>query len=314
VSHYEPLESLTTDLANNTQAQYCVITPDQFNDAHTALSTAFTYTAKAANNFFGTGVTYTGDTEQIAQADNFCATIVPQIMASPVYQAGHAAIVIWTDETEGTNSNDMNHTLTEIVISPLCKGNAFASTVNNDHSSDVNTWQKVFGVVGNTPTGFLNFAAQPSNTSGSFAGVGNGHGALGWGTGGLDGAGQALDLSDLFVAGTIPANLPGLNLTASGYTFNRHANVYGQTVTVTNALSTAITNPIYLVVGNVSANTSLINSAGTTANNFPGNPYVSVSPSGLAAGASITVTLQFSPPTSGAISDTMNVINTAGTP
>ena len=193
VAHYEPLESLATDLANNTQAAYCVITPDQYNDAHTALGTSFTYTANAANNFFGTGVTYTAgsDIEQIAQADNFCATIVPEIMASPVYQAGHAAIVIWTDETEGTNSNDMNHTLTEILISPYAKGNAYNSTLNYDHSSDLNTWQKVFGVAGNTPTGFLNFAAVTSNTSTSaLAGVGNGHGALGWGIGGVDGYGK----------------------------------------------------------------------------------------------------------------------------
>jgi hypothetical protein len=111
-SHYPPLEQLATDLANNTQAAYNVITPDQYNDMHTALTGNFTYN----------GVTYTSsDNKQVAQGDNFCSIIVPRIMSSPVYQAGHAAIIIWTDETEGSNQNDFNHTLSEIVVSPLCK-------------------------------------------------------------------------------------------------------------------------------------------------------------------------------------------------
>jgi len=306
--HYAPLEQLATDLANNTAAQYNIITPDQFNDMHTALSSGFTYTASAANHNFGTGVHYTGDLAQVAQGDNFLAIVVPEIMASPVYQAGHAAIVIWTDETEGTNQNDFTHTLLEVAISPLCKNAntagaaSYQSTVNFTHSSDVATIQKVFGVTANTPTGFLNDAANPSNSSGAQAGS-----APGFGTS------TAQDLSDLFQAGVVPANIPGLNLTASGFIYNRKTNVYTQTVTVTNALSTAITNPIYLVVGNLSSNTTLINKAGTTTNNFPGNPYVSVG-SGLAAGASATVTLQFTPPSAGSISDTMSAINTAGTP
>jgi hypothetical protein len=315
--NYPPLPQLAVDLANNTCANYNVITPDQFNDMHTALGTAFTYTPNAANNFFGTGVTYAAgsDIEQIAQGDNFCATVVPQIMASPVYQAGHAAIVIWTDETEGSPQNDFNHTLTEIVISPLTKGNAYASNLNYDHSSDINTWQKVFGVVANTPTGFLNNASLPSNSStAAFAGIGNGHGATGWGIGGLDGFGEAYDLSDLFTPGTIPATLPGLSMNPSGYVYNRRTNSENQTVTVTNVLSTAITTPIYLVEGNLSANTSLVNASGTTANHAAGSPYVTVSQTGLAAGASILVSLQFTPPTSGAISANPIIVTTSGAP
>jgi len=315
--NYPPLPQLAVDLANNTSATYNVITPDQYNDMHTALSTAFTYTATSANNFFGNGVTYTAgsDQEQIAQGDNFCATVVPLIMNSTVYKAGHAAIVIWTDETEGSPQNDFNHTLTEIIISPYCKGNAYASNLNYDHSSDINTWQKVFGVIASTPTGFLNGAANPSNTStAAFAGVGNGTGGYGWGVGGLDGYGMANDLSDLFVAGTIPATLPGLSMTPSGYVYNRHTNTENQTITVTNVLSTNITTPIYIVLGQLSNNTSLLNQTGTTTNTMPGSPYITVSPSGLASGASILVPLQFSAPTSGVISNNPVIITTAGTP
>ncbi|MEP6673376.1 MAG: alkaline phosphatase family protein, partial [Chthoniobacter sp.] len=214
--HYAPLEQLASDLANNTQAQYCVITPDQYNDGHTALSASFVYHNYGGTNS-GVNQTYTGgsDLARIAQMDNFCAMIVPQIMASPVYQSGHAAIVLWTDETEGSPINDFYHTLLEIVISPYCKGNAYNSTLNFTHSSDVATMQEIFGIVANTPTGYLNDAAHPSTATptGLTVTTNTGQGLqtatnqpfFGFGTG------TAQDLSDLFVPGTIPSTLPGLN-------------------------------------------------------------------------------------------------------
>ena len=305
-SHYPPLEQLQTDLNNNTQAAYNVITPDQFNDMHTALS----------GNFVYNGVTYTSsDNKQVAQGDNFCSIIVPRIMNSPVYQAGHAAIVIWTDETEGSNQNDFNHTLTDIVISPLSKGHAYDSLVNMTHSSDIATMQKIFGLTANTPSGFLNDAANLSNSSNGQTGTsqaGNSFTAAASPTGGF-GTSVAQDMNDLFAAGVVPSQIPGLNYAASGYAFNRKTGAYTQTVTVTNTLATGITNPVYLIVGGLSSNATLTNSAGTTAHNWVGSPYVSVSPAGLAAGASTTVTLVYSV-TSGTISNTMSVINTASQP
>jgi hypothetical protein len=311
LSHYAPLEQLTTDLNNNTVAAYNVITPDQFNDGHTALSSAFTYN----------GTTYAAgsDLARLAQLDNFCSIVVPQIQASANYQAGHTAIVIWTDETEGSPQDDYYHTLAEIVVSPLAKGNAYASTLNYTHSSDLATMQEIFGVVGNTATGYLNDAANFSNaTSGTPVNYDGTHGFAGQTPVGQPfpgfGTGTAQDMSDLFVAGTIPSGLPGLSLTASGYAFNRHTNTDSQTVTVTNVLSQAISGPIYLVLGNLSANTHLNNASGTTVNNAAGSPYITVSSNGLASGASVTVSLQFAAPTSGAITDQMDTLVTTGTP
>ena len=317
-SHYPPLEQLATDLANNTQAAYNVITPDQYNDMHTALTGNWTSPE--------TGVTYTtSDNKQVAQGDNFVSIVVPRIMNSPVYQAGHAAIIIWTDETEGSNQNDFNHTLTDIVISPLSKGSAYDSPFNLTHSSDLATMQKLFGVTANTPSGFLNDAANLSNSSNGQVGTSQVNGnVIGAGvtataftqaaspTGGF-GTGVVQDMNDLFKPGVVPSQLPGLNLSASGYVFNRKTGSYSQTVTVMNTLKTAITNPIYLVVGNLSSNATLTNSAGTTVNNWAGSPYVSVSPAGLGAGASTTVTLQYTS-SGAAISDTMSVINTSAQP
>jgi hypothetical protein len=313
-SHYPPLQQLANDLANNTCAAYNVITPDQYNDMHTALTGNWTSPE--------TGVTYTSsDNKQVAQGDNFLSIIVPKIMNSPVYQAGHAAIVIWTDETEGSNQNDFNHTLTDIVISPLSKGNAYDSEVNLTHSSDVATMQRIFGLTANTPTGYLNDAANASNSSGGLTGTSQLAAAQPGATsaftqsasptGGF-GTSTAQDMSDLFQAGVIPANIPGLNYSASGYSFNRRTGAYTQSVTVTNTLPTAYTDPVYLVVGNLSSNATLQNSAGTTTNTDPGSPYVLVSSSGLGAGASTTVTLQYG--ATGTITSTMAVIHTSGQP
>ena len=150
-SHYAPLQQLATDLANNAVAPYTLITPDQFNDSHTALTNGFDYH----------GVHYTGDAAAIAQGDNFLSQIIPQIEASQAYK-DNGAIVIWWDETEGTNQNDFSHTLEEIVISPLAKGNAYVSTLPYTHSSDLKSLQELFNV--SAPGGgFLGDA----NTSGT---------------------------------------------------------------------------------------------------------------------------------------------------
>jgi len=166
VSHYEPLQRLSRDLADNIVGEYNLITPDQYNDSHTALTNGFTYN----------GVHYTGDQAAVAQGDNFLAKIIPEIMSSDAYK-DNGAIVIWYDETEGSNQNDFSHTLTEIVISPLAKGNAYESLVNYTHSSDLKSWEELFGVY--APGGvFLGDANSPDTN----------------------------DLSDLFKQGALTSN------------------------------------------------------------------------------------------------------------
>lgn len=130
---YAPLQQLQTDLTNNTVVQYNWITPNQFNDMHTALTGGFTYN----------GTNYTGDQAAIAQGDNFLKILIPQIMASQAYQ-NDGAIVIWFDESEG--GDDSSRTLPEIIISPDAKGNAYTNNILYTHSSDLLTMQEIFGV------------------------------------------------------------------------------------------------------------------------------------------------------------------------
>jgi phosphatidylinositol-3-phosphatase len=131
--NYAPLQQLSTDLTNNTVARYNWITPDQYNDMHTALTAGFTYN----------GVHYTGDQAAIAQGDSFLAQVVPQIEASQAYQ-NNGAIFIWWDESEG--GDDPSRTIGEILISPDAKGNAYTNNIRYTHSSDLLTMQEIYGV------------------------------------------------------------------------------------------------------------------------------------------------------------------------
>lgn len=161
LAHYAPLQQLTNDLANNTVAKYNLITPDQYNDMHTALNTSFTYQ----------GTTWAKNTDggQIAVGDNFLSIIIPEIMSSYAFtnSINPGAIVIWNDEVEGptTNANTYNTTGLDIVISNLAAGatngtGVFNDTNNLTHSSDLATLQNIFAVSDSmTSSGYLGDAS-----------------------------------------------------------------------------------------------------------------------------------------------------------
>src|SRR5215510_5032902 len=69
---YAPLQHLLTDLATGATADYNWITPNQFNDMHTALSGGYK------------GLT--GDPGKIRQGDDFLSQIIPMIMESKAYK------------------------------------------------------------------------------------------------------------------------------------------------------------------------------------------------------------------------------------
>jgi hypothetical protein len=166
-----PLTQLAADLANGAVGSYNWITPDQYNDQHSSLSGGFTYK----------GTLFTGDQASIAQGDNFLSIIVPQIMATAAYR-DHGVIVLWWDETE--RGDDTAHAIAEIVVSPLAKGNAFASNVELNHSSDLKTWEELFGLP------FVNNPIPASETNVSGAGFNT--------------VAKVNDLRDLFVPRAIP--------------------------------------------------------------------------------------------------------------
>jgi hypothetical protein len=165
-----PLTQLAADLDDHKVGRYNWITPDQFNDAHSALTGGFTYK----------GTLFTGDQASIAQGDNFLSIIVPQIMATREYK-DNGVIVIWWDESEGGDGTD--RTIPSIVISRLARGNAFASTVELSHSSDLKTWEELFDLP------FVNNPIPATETNAAGTGFNN--------------VATVNDLSDLFVRGAI---------------------------------------------------------------------------------------------------------------
>ena len=137
-TQYAPLQQLFQDLADNNVAEYNWITPDQFNDMHTALTGGYK------------GLT--GDAANLRQGDDFLAQIIPAIMASKAYQ-DNGVIILWWDESESDgmpndNPDDFTHTVPEIIISKHAHKNdhgvPYASPVNFSHSSDLKTMEEVF--------------------------------------------------------------------------------------------------------------------------------------------------------------------------
>ena len=171
--------AITADIgpsAINTFGQYNWITPNLYDDMHSGLSTTFQY--------HGTNYTPGTTNQLVAQGDNFLSIIIPELMATQAYQDG-GAIVIWMDESE--DGDGIHNTIPEIVISPLAKGNAYASSVEMNHSSDVKTMEEIFQL-----GSYINNTIPTSETNASGVGYNN--------------VPTVNDLSDLFVSGAIPSS------------------------------------------------------------------------------------------------------------
>jgi hypothetical protein len=88
-----------------------------------------------------------------------------------------------------------------------------------------------------------------------------------------------------------------VQLTRSGYGYNLVTKRFVQTLTLKNAGGSAITGPISLVLDALSAGATLFSPTGATACAGPmGSPYVNID-GNLNAGASVSLTLQFTDPT-----------------
>src|SRR5262249_12809999 len=152
------------------------------------------------------------------------------------------------------DGDDTAHSIPEIVISPLAKGNAYASSVEMSHSSDVKTMEELFHL------SFVNnpIPAGETNITGSLA---------------FNNVDLVNDLSDLFKAGSIPA-APNIAVTP-GFQFRiPHSSDVLQLVFITNKGTSPVPNPMFLALDNLSAGATLANADGTTSVLAPlGSPY-----------------------------------------
>jgi hypothetical protein len=228
-----PLTNFWADLTNNNIGRYNWITPDQYNEMHSSLPSGYTYN----------GTAWTGDQAAIAEGDNFLSIVIPKIMASQAYK-DHGVIIIWTDETESTD--DTNTTLPYVIISPLAKGNAYASTLSYSHSSDLKTMDEIFGLA--FQTNAIPAAESDAQNDGKYNYV--------------DGRSATInDLSDFFVSATSTALNSSEN--PSGYkdnvTFTATVTGVGATPTGTVQFATngiAFGSPAALTNGTASMSTT----------------------------------------------------------
>jgi hypothetical protein len=66
---------------------------------------------------------------------------LPRILSSPAYSNNGAVFITWDE-----NGYSDNYPIGMIVLSPLAKGNGYASQVPYDHGSTLRTMQEVFAV------------------------------------------------------------------------------------------------------------------------------------------------------------------------
>jgi phosphatidylinositol-3-phosphatase len=283
VQNVYPLAQFFTDLNNHAVGQYNWITPNQYDDAHSSLIGGFTYN----------GVHYTGDQSAIATGDNFLSQVIPQIMATPEYQ-DNGMIIIWWDESEG--GDDISRTIPEIVISPLAKGNAYASSVVLNHSSDIKTVEELFELpLLNNPI--------PVNETNNFGGYNN--------------VATVNDLSDLFLPGAVPAPA-SVSVTAGPAVLNPHTHQARQVVRIANNGSSPVPAPLWLVLDNLNAGISLLNADGITTVLAPlGSPYIGVPAGGddfLKPHEAKTVTLEFADPGNAPVNYNTRVLDVVPAP
>jgi hypothetical protein len=214
-------------------------------------------------------------------------------MATPEYQ-DNGMIIIWWDESEG--GDDTSRTIPEIVLSPLAKGNAYASSVVLNHSSDIKTVEELFELpLLNNPI--------PANETNNF--------------GGYNSVATVNDLSDLFVPGAIPAPA-SVSVTAGPVAFNPRTQQARQVVRIANDGSSRVPAPLWLALDNLSAGVSLLNADGVTTVLAPlGSPYIGVPTGGddfLLPHEVKTVTLEFADPGNAPISYNTRVLDVVPAP
>jgi hypothetical protein len=120
ITHERPFTELQTDLQNNTVAQYNFITPNLCDDMHNSDGCQ------------------TGDA--VKNGDTWLSQQVPMIMASNAYKQGGVIFITWDESENG------DHPIGMIVLSPLAKGGGYSNSIHYTHSSTLRTIEEIFNI------------------------------------------------------------------------------------------------------------------------------------------------------------------------
>ena len=128
------------------------------------------------------------------------------------------------------------------------------------------------------------------------------------------GGGEKVEGGQLIMVHDI-APINNVTVTRGGFVRDRKSGKFAQKVTLKNNGAGTLEGPFELILDGLSTNAALANQTSRTAAHPPlSSPYITVTGSPLAAGASASVTLEFTNPTNAAISYTARVLNSVVTP
>jgi hypothetical protein len=120
IAHERPFTELQPDLTNGSVAQYNFITPNLCDDMHNTDGCA---TQDSVNN-----------------GDTWLSEQVPMILASNAYQQGGVIFITWDESENG------DHPVGMIVLSPFAKGGGYSNSIHYTHSSTLRTIEEIFNI------------------------------------------------------------------------------------------------------------------------------------------------------------------------
>lgn len=120
IAHERPYTELEADLTNGAVAQYNFITPNLCNDMH---------------NTDGCSTQ-----DDVKNGDTWLSKQVPLILASSAYQHGGVLFITWDESENG------DHPIGMIVLSPFARGGGYSNSIPYTHSSTLRTIEEIFKI------------------------------------------------------------------------------------------------------------------------------------------------------------------------
>jgi subtilase family serine protease len=215
------------------------------------------------------------------------------------------------DETSGLGSVNIYNLITKwnTAFTSSTELKATPTSITSSQSTDLSAT-----VTGGTPTGFTT-AAPALTGSVSFAAGSTALGSctLSGGSCSKTVEGSALQAGANSItatfsgSGTYPTSASSIvtvtvtsstasvpaQITATPFVYDRQTKTFNTTYTIKNVSTAGYAGPIDLVLTKLSAGVTVANATGT----YNGSPYLAVSATALAAGASVSVAVEFSDPT-----------------
>lgn len=301
VDYYSAQVNPVPNACSGSKCEYLITGTQNFNPQFVKAET-FGYSLNGKEFLVAEGASYTTVTDSYAgtTAKILSGTNGSTLADYSTRKLTKAVDTGWTDKTDALASNIL--TLWGMADLYVPNTDTFALSMNYDSAkvqsgvfglavNDNGTWVKATNKnVGGTPT----FVYGPYNSSYAL------------GTYGIDPTTTTTwavvnHNSDYAVA---PLNVSDVSAQVSainnGFSYSRISKYFVGNLTVTNTSQDPISGPIFVALNNLPSGVTLANAIGS----YNNAPYTTISNSGLASGASITIPLQFNNPVNAKINFT----------